>query len=163
MVSSHEKPATGNLPFKVMAPDKVAKANGQIVGRLIDAATGRPVEGATVACGAVANDTGEGGGASAVTDATGTYRRPVEGRAEEAMALYVSLFQGTVTTVAKYGPGEPGLEGTFKRAEFTIAGHRLACIDSPTKRPFTFTPAAPISGDHSPVAAPPAAGSPSAA
>ena len=28
----------------------------------------------------------------------------------------------------------------MKRAEFTLAGHRLACIDSPVKHAFTFTP-----------------------
>jgi predicted 3-demethylubiquinone-9 3-methyltransferase (glyoxalase superfamily) len=67
-----------------------------------------------------------------------------EGRAEEAMTLYVSLFQGTVASVAKYGPGEHGREGTIKRAEFTIAGHRLACIDSPIQHAFTFTPAASL-------------------
>ena len=28
----------------------------------------------------------------------------------------------------------------MKRAEFTLAGHNLACIDSPVKHAFTFTP-----------------------
>jgi uncharacterized protein (TIGR02246 family) len=63
-----------------------------------------------------------------------------EGRAEEAMRFYVSLFQGSVTRIERYGPGEPGKEGSIKRAEFTLAGHRLACIDSPIKHAFTFTP-----------------------
>lgn len=49
-------------------------ANGEIVGRLIDAATLKPVEGATIACGAIINDSGKGGGANAVTDARGRYR-----------------------------------------------------------------------------------------
>jgi predicted 3-demethylubiquinone-9 3-methyltransferase (glyoxalase superfamily) len=40
----------------------------------------------------------------------------------------------------RYGPGEHGAEGSVKRAEFTVAGHRLACIDSPIKHGFTFTP-----------------------
>ena len=63
-----------------------------------------------------------------------------EGRAEEAMRLYVALFQGEVTAVEKYGPGEPGKEGSVKRAEFIVGGHRLACIDSPISHGFTFTP-----------------------
>ena len=49
-------------------------ANGEIFGRLIDAATGKPIEGATIACGALINDSGKGGGADAVTDALGRYR-----------------------------------------------------------------------------------------
>lgn len=67
-----------------------------------------------------------------------------EGKAEEAMTLYVSLFNGSVTAVEKYGPGGPGPEGTVKRAEFTLNGHRLACIDSPVKHAFTFTPSASL-------------------
>ena len=67
-----------------------------------------------------------------------------EGKAEEAMALYVSLFSGSVVVVEKYKAGEHGPEGTIKRAEFTIAGHRLACIDSPIKHAFTFTPSASL-------------------
>ncbi len=56
-----------------------------------------------------------------------------EGCAEEAMNFYVSLFKGAVTRIERYGPGEMGKEGSVKRAEFTLAGHRLACIDSPMK------------------------------
>ena len=64
-----------------------------------------------------------------------------EGAAEEAMNLYVSLFKGSeITQCERYGPGEQGPEGSVKRAEFTLAGHRLACIDSPIKHGFTFTP-----------------------
>jgi predicted 3-demethylubiquinone-9 3-methyltransferase (glyoxalase superfamily) len=63
-----------------------------------------------------------------------------EGKAEEAMTFYVALFRGEVTRIEKYGPGEPGKEGSVKKADFTLAGHRLACIDSPIKHAFTFTP-----------------------
>ena len=64
-----------------------------------------------------------------------------EGKAEEAMNFYVSLFKGSeVVRVERYGPGEPGAEGSVKRAEFVLGGHRLACIDSPMKHNFTFTP-----------------------
>jgi predicted 3-demethylubiquinone-9 3-methyltransferase (glyoxalase superfamily) len=64
-----------------------------------------------------------------------------EGKAEEAMTFYVSLFKGSqVTRIEKYGPGGPGAEGSVKKAEFTLAGHHMACIDSPMKHAFTFTP-----------------------
>jgi predicted 3-demethylubiquinone-9 3-methyltransferase (glyoxalase superfamily) len=64
-----------------------------------------------------------------------------EGAAEEAMTLYVSLFKGAqITRLERYGPGEQGAEGSVKRAEFTLAGHHLACIDSSVKHGFTFTP-----------------------
>lgn len=64
-----------------------------------------------------------------------------EGKAEEAMKCYVALFKGSqIGKVEKYGPGEMGPEGSIKRAEFTVAGHPLACIDSPVKHAFTFTP-----------------------
>ena len=67
-----------------------------------------------------------------------------EGRAEEAMSLYVSVFNGSVTSVEKYGPGGSGREGTIRRAEFAVGGHRLACIDSPIPHGFTFTPSASL-------------------
>lgn len=64
-----------------------------------------------------------------------------EGVAEAAMQLYVSLFSGSqITRVERYGPGEPGAEGTIKRADFTLSGHLMICIDSPMKHGFTFTP-----------------------
>ena len=65
-----------------------------------------------------------------------------EGKAEEAMELYVQSFPGSrIVMVERYGPGEDGREGTVKRAEFTVAGHPLMCIDSPVKHAFGFTPA----------------------
>ncbi len=68
-----------------------------------------------------------------------------EGTAEEAMNFYVSLFKGSeVTHIERYGAGEPGPAGTVKRAEFNVVGHRLACIDSPIKHGFTFTPSASL-------------------
>ncbi len=64
-----------------------------------------------------------------------------EGSAEEAMNFYVSLFKGSeVRRVERYGPGEPGAEGSVKRADFVLAGHHLSCIDSPIHHGFTFTP-----------------------
>ena len=64
-----------------------------------------------------------------------------DGKAEEAMRFYVSLFNGSaITAIEKYGAGEMGAEGSVKKASFTLAGHEMFCIDSPTKHAFTFTP-----------------------
>jgi predicted 3-demethylubiquinone-9 3-methyltransferase (glyoxalase superfamily) len=64
-----------------------------------------------------------------------------EGVAEEAMTFYVLLFNGEIVSVTRYGPGEPGAEGSIKRADFTLAGQHVICIDSAVKHGFTFTPA----------------------
>lgn len=65
-----------------------------------------------------------------------------EGRAEEAMRFYVSLFgDGEVTRVVRYGTGEEGRAGTVRHATFTIAGQQLMCIDRPMHHEFTCTPA----------------------
>jgi predicted 3-demethylubiquinone-9 3-methyltransferase (glyoxalase superfamily) len=64
-----------------------------------------------------------------------------DGAAEEAMSLYVSLFGGPeVRRVARYGPGEPGAEGTVKTATLTLGGREFMCLNSPTKHDFGFTP-----------------------
>ena len=68
-----------------------------------------------------------------------------DGGAEQAMKFYVSLFSNSeITEIEKYGPNEPGAEGSVKIASFTIAGHALLCIDSPAKHDFTFTPSISI-------------------
>lgn len=65
-----------------------------------------------------------------------------EGKAEEAMDFYVSIFpEGWITDISRYGPGEAGKEGSVKVARFTLAGQSVMCIDSPVKHAFTFTPA----------------------
>lgn len=64
-----------------------------------------------------------------------------EGNAEHAMTFYVSLFPSSaITHIDRYGPGEPGAQGTVKRASFTLAGRTFTCIDSPAVHAFTFTP-----------------------
>jgi predicted 3-demethylubiquinone-9 3-methyltransferase (glyoxalase superfamily) len=64
-----------------------------------------------------------------------------EGSAEAAMTFYVSLFPGSaIRHVERYGPGEMGAEGSVKRADFTVAGQDVMCIDSPVKHQFKFTP-----------------------
>jgi len=65
-----------------------------------------------------------------------------EGRAEEAMTFYTSLFiDGAIDSIARYGPEGPGTEGSVVQATFTLAGQRVMCIDSAVKHAFTFTPA----------------------
>jgi predicted 3-demethylubiquinone-9 3-methyltransferase (glyoxalase superfamily) len=63
-----------------------------------------------------------------------------EGTAEAAMNFYVTLFHGSVQRIQRYGPGEPGKEGSVKRADFRIAGQDVICIDSPINHGFSFTP-----------------------
>lgn len=65
-----------------------------------------------------------------------------EGRAEEAMNFYVSLFpDSSITHVERYGKEGPGKEGSVLRATFTLSGQSFMCIDSPAHHQFTFTPA----------------------
>jgi len=64
-----------------------------------------------------------------------------DGKAEEAMNFYVSLFSNSaVSNLVKYGPNEAGKEGTVKHASFTLAGQEYTCIDSSAQHAFTFTP-----------------------
>ena len=65
-----------------------------------------------------------------------------QGKAEEALTLYTSLFKDAeVLAVSRYGAGEPGVEGTVKHARFTLAGQEFMCTDSAVRHDFTFTPA----------------------
>jgi predicted 3-demethylubiquinone-9 3-methyltransferase (glyoxalase superfamily) len=62
------------------------------------------------------------------------------GKAEEAMRFYVSLFPGgEIVAMSKYGPGQPGPEGTIMRATFRVAGQEVICSDSFVKHAFDFT------------------------
>ncbi len=64
-----------------------------------------------------------------------------DGKAEEAMRFYVSLFDdGEIVDIKRYGPEGPGAEGTIFKAAFHLAGLDVFCIDSPVKHQFEFTP-----------------------
>ncbi len=64
-----------------------------------------------------------------------------EGKAEEAMNHYASIFSGSeILDIVRYGPGEAGAEGSVMLATFSIGGQVLMCIDSYVKHAFTFTP-----------------------
>lgn len=68
-----------------------------------------------------------------------------EGAAAEAMEFYVSVFaDAEIMFIERYGPGEPGPEGTVKAARIRIAGLEMRCFDSHVKHAFTFTPAISI-------------------
>lgn len=64
-----------------------------------------------------------------------------EGQANEAITLYASVFEDIeVLEHETYGPGEPGPEGTVKRALFSLHGQSFLAIDSPVEHDFGFTP-----------------------
>jgi len=64
-----------------------------------------------------------------------------QGNAEEAMTYYTSLIEDSeITSITRYGPGQPGEEGSVMHAVFTLKGQPFMCIDSNVKHDFTFTP-----------------------
>ena len=64
-----------------------------------------------------------------------------DGKAEEAMHYYVSVFdQAEIVSIHRYGANEAGAEGTVVHATFSLAGQVFMCIDSYVKHDFTFTP-----------------------
>lgn len=64
-----------------------------------------------------------------------------EGKAEEAMNFYVSLFPAAkILHLERYGAGGPGKAGTVMKAAFSIAGQTVLCTDSVVSHKFTFTP-----------------------
>ena len=65
-----------------------------------------------------------------------------DGKAEEAMNLYTSLFKDSaILSISRYEAQEAGTEGTVRHATFTIHGQTFICIDSSVVHAFTFTPA----------------------
>lgn len=64
-----------------------------------------------------------------------------DGKAEEAMSLYTSVFDNSeIISIARYGANEAGAEGTVLQAVFSINGQEFMCMDSSIKHDFTFTP-----------------------
>jgi len=64
-----------------------------------------------------------------------------EGKAEEAMNFYVSLFPGAkILDIKRYGANQPGPEGSVMKASFSIGNQTVLCTDSFVKHGFTFTP-----------------------
>jgi predicted 3-demethylubiquinone-9 3-methyltransferase (glyoxalase superfamily) len=70
----------------------------------------------------------------------------VYGRGEEAMNLYTSLFpESSICTIERYGPNEPGREGTVKHARFTLGGRTFTIMDGPGEHAWGFTEAVSFS------------------
>jgi predicted 3-demethylubiquinone-9 3-methyltransferase (glyoxalase superfamily) len=68
-----------------------------------------------------------------------------EGRAEEAMQLYVSLFpDGRVVELVRRPPTAGQAVGLVFLARFTIGGQAIMCSDSDVKHAFTFTPSSSL-------------------
>ena len=64
-----------------------------------------------------------------------------EGNAEEAMTMYTSLFEESeIINIIRYGPNEPGEEGSVLHATFLVKGQEFMASDSYVKHDFTFTP-----------------------
>ena len=67
------------------------------------------------------------------------------GKAEEAMNLYVSLFENSrILDIERYGADEEEREGTVKQAKFSLAVQAFIAMDSGAQHAFTFTPAISI-------------------
>jgi predicted 3-demethylubiquinone-9 3-methyltransferase (glyoxalase superfamily) len=65
-----------------------------------------------------------------------------DGKAEEAMNYYVSVFeQAEIVSIHRYGANEAGTEGAVVHATFSLNGQVFMCMDSNVKHDFTFTPA----------------------
>jgi predicted 3-demethylubiquinone-9 3-methyltransferase (glyoxalase superfamily) len=65
-----------------------------------------------------------------------------DGRAEEAMNFYISVFKDSkIESLARYGPGEGVTEGNVLFAVFFLNGQQFMAMDSGVKQDFTFTPA----------------------
>lgn len=64
-----------------------------------------------------------------------------EGKAEEAMTLYVSAIPDSqILDVKRYGAQGPGRQGSVMIARFSLAGLPVLCSDSYVSHAFTFTP-----------------------
>ncbi|WP_456288672.1 VOC family protein [Paenibacillus sp. AK002] len=64
-----------------------------------------------------------------------------QGNAEEAMNHYISIIEDSeIISIARYGPNQPGAEGSVMHAAFSLKGQTFMCIDSNVKHEFTFTP-----------------------
>lgn len=64
-----------------------------------------------------------------------------QGNAEEAMNHYISIIEDSeITSITRYGPNQPGAEGSVMHATFSLKGQTFMCIDSNVKHEFTFTP-----------------------
>ena len=65
-----------------------------------------------------------------------------EGKAEEAIDFYMSLFDDSkIKSISRYGADGHGAEGSVMHATFVLDGQEFMAIDSYVKHEFGFTPA----------------------
>ena len=63
-----------------------------------------------------------------------------DGKAEEAMKFYVSIFKNSeIVSVSRYGEGGPGPKGTVMTAVFQLEGQEFYALNGGPQ--FTFSPA----------------------
>jgi predicted 3-demethylubiquinone-9 3-methyltransferase (glyoxalase superfamily) len=68
-----------------------------------------------------------------------------EGKAEEAMNFYTSLFADSeIKSISRNAEPEGGSDGSVQHAVFSLHGQQFMCIDSSVKHQFSFTPAMSI-------------------
>ncbi len=68
-----------------------------------------------------------------------------DGRAEEAMNFYVSLFKDSrIDAIYRYDASGPGKPGSVIHARFTLNGQPFMAMDTAVKHEFTFTPSVSI-------------------
>jgi predicted 3-demethylubiquinone-9 3-methyltransferase (glyoxalase superfamily) len=61
------------------------------------------------------------------------------GHAEDAMNFYTSIFDDAkITSISRYLPNEPDVEGTIKHAQFTLNGQYFVAFDSSAQHQFKF-------------------------
>lgn len=66
----------------------------------------------------------------------------VFGRGEEAITHYTSVFpDSSLCSIRRYGPDEPGREGTVKHARLSLGGGDFAVMDGPGDHAFGFNEA----------------------
>ena len=64
------------------------------------------------------------------------------GAASTALELYADVFDDfEMISIAHYGPGGGGPEGTVMTAQFRMIGGEFSCADSPVEHAWGFTPA----------------------
>jgi predicted 3-demethylubiquinone-9 3-methyltransferase (glyoxalase superfamily) len=67
------------------------------------------------------------------------------GKCEEALTFYTSLISNSaIESIARWGAGGPGKEGSVMRTAFTLNGVRFQATDSPAVHAFDFTPSMSI-------------------
>ena len=68
-----------------------------------------------------------------------------DGNAQAALHLYLATFPDSrLSSMARYGAGEQGPEGSIKLARFSLCGGQFLCSDSPIRHAFSFTPSSSI-------------------